>query len=296
MTTKLPTFVIVDDSATTRAIITRVIRMTGLPIGSLVEAANGQDALNLMQNCPVSLVLADLNMPVMDGIEMIAEMRRRDKLKKTPVIVISAQPDPDQIEKLHRSGVNKYLAKPFTPEAVREAIESVMSLIEHEAPSEEPMLAPGVSGPINLNLAEALAEALETMAFMCPELSETAEWDATEEVRLARVGFRGERFKGSLSLSAPRGFGVAVARNCAMNDAEAQADDALKELTNVTCGLFLRKRIGGGTGFVLTPPMIDSANKACGCAGESDCVSIKAEGFLVAAHVTPEAMLVDAMN
>lgn len=284
MTQTLPTVLIVDDSATTRSMITRVIRMTGVPVGSLVEASNGREAMEVMQNSTIHLVLADLNMPVMDGIAMIAEMRQNDRLKAIPIVVISAQPDEEQIERLKNAGVRGYLPKPFTPEGVREIIGPVLMEIEQASA----VVSPAPDEVFNLNLAEALAEALETMAFISPEMAEGVELIAPEELRVARVAFSGHGFQGSMSLSAPHGFGIAVARSCAVNDAEGQADDALKELANVTCGLFLRKRLGGAKGFVLEPPVLGTGLRALTVSGESDCVTLKAEGFVVAAHVTPE--------
>ena len=280
MNTSLPTILIVDDSATTRAFIKRVITLTDLPIGTLTEAADGRAALQIMQSTPISIVLADLNMPVMDGIEMIAEMRTLPGLRDIPVVVISAQPDPEQIERLKASGVVAYLAKPFTPEDVRKTIEPLLGEPAHAA-------AHAPAAVVNVSLAEALAEALETMAFFSMELVDPAAPRPAEEIRKARVQFQGKDFRGSLSLSAPKSFGVAVARNCAVVEPESQSDDALKELTNVTCGLFLRKRVGGATGFVMGAPDV-STEAAMGTTDESDSVTVSAEGFIVAAHVTPQ--------
>lgn len=117
---------IVDDSATIRAMIKRIIRMTGLEIGDLHEAANGRIALDILSNTPVDLILADLNMPEMDGFEMTRRIHADPKLKAIPIIVISANPSAEDFAKLEH--VNGFLGKPFTPESIRDAINKALEV------------------------------------------------------------------------------------------------------------------------------------------------------------------------
>lgn len=117
---------IVDDSATTRAMIRRTIQLAEVPVENLFEAHNGKAALELMDCVRVDLVLADLNMPEMSGVEMTHQMRQCDTTKTTPVIVISAEPSVDRLEQLKQDGVQGYIRKPFTPEAVRNAISGTL--------------------------------------------------------------------------------------------------------------------------------------------------------------------------
>jgi two-component system, chemotaxis family, chemotaxis protein CheY len=127
---------IVDDSATTRAIIKRIIRMTDLPVEELYEAVDGAAALSLLATTRVDVVLADLNMPVMNGVELIRRMRADATLRDIPVIVISAQPDAQRIAQLQRDGVRGYLAKPFTAERLRDLISPIFDTlfagVEHD--------------------------------------------------------------------------------------------------------------------------------------------------------------------
>jgi len=111
---------IVDDSATTRAMVKRTIRMAGLPVLEIQDASNGKAALEMLQSAPVNLILADLNMPEMDGFEMIRRLRASDTLKRIPIVVLSASPSAEAFARLEH--VNGFLAKPFTPEAVRDVI------------------------------------------------------------------------------------------------------------------------------------------------------------------------------
>ncbi|HMB94704.1 MAG TPA: response regulator [Tepidisphaeraceae bacterium] len=117
---------IVDDSATTRAMIKRTIRMTNLPIGQLYESPNGKIALELLATTPVDLILADLNMPEMDGFEMTRRIRSNDATKNIPVIVVSASPNAEDFARVeHASGC---ITKPFTPEGIRQSIERALEV------------------------------------------------------------------------------------------------------------------------------------------------------------------------
>ena len=114
------TILIVDDSATTRAMIKRTIRMAEIPVAQLHEASNGKAALDLLATAPVDLILLDLNMPEMNGFELTRRLRADERTCRIPVIIVSASPDAEKFAGLER--VDGYLSKPFTPEAVREVI------------------------------------------------------------------------------------------------------------------------------------------------------------------------------
>jgi two-component system chemotaxis response regulator CheY len=116
---------IVDDSATTRALIKRVISMCGIEVGRIDEAGNGKAALERLAAAPSDLVLADLNMPEMDGVEMAGRILADPRLRHIPVIVISAEPQRERLEQLKRQGIRGYLRKPFTPESIRDVITGI---------------------------------------------------------------------------------------------------------------------------------------------------------------------------
>lgn len=111
---------IVDDSPVMRKMISRALGMSGLALGSVHQAGDGAAALAVLCTQPVKLVFADINMPVMDGYELIASMRSSAMLRAVPVVVISTERSEASLEKLERMGVQGYLPKPFTPEALRD--------------------------------------------------------------------------------------------------------------------------------------------------------------------------------
>ena len=123
----------VDDSKVTRMMIKRTIQLTGLPTGTVDEAENGEAGLQKMQaNSNYDLIVADINMPVMTGIEMITAMQQNDTLSKTPVVVISTEGSTTRIEELRALGVVGYIRKPFTPESVRDVLKQVLGDWEDE--------------------------------------------------------------------------------------------------------------------------------------------------------------------
>jgi len=117
---------IVDDSSLTRKAIRRIIDMLDLDTENILEAGNGARALEILGQTRVDLVLADLNMPVMDGIEMIYHMRGSEDTKGIPVVIVSTESSQTRIEKLLSDNVKDYLHKPFKPEDFKEVIENAI--------------------------------------------------------------------------------------------------------------------------------------------------------------------------
>jgi two-component system chemotaxis response regulator CheY len=106
--------------------IKRTITLAELPVANLFEAADGKAALEVMQRGQVDLVLADLNMPGMGGIEMTRIMRSSDATRSIPVIVVSADPNAHRLDDLQNQGIQGYVRKPFTPENVRYVVTQVL--------------------------------------------------------------------------------------------------------------------------------------------------------------------------
>lgn len=121
---------VVDDSKTIRSIIIKTLRLTALEIGEIIEAANGREALDCLENNWVDLVLSDLNMPVMSGVEMVNSMAENGLLKDIPVVVISTDGSATRIEELKEKGIREYIRKPFTPESIGKIIDKVLGVID----------------------------------------------------------------------------------------------------------------------------------------------------------------------
>jgi len=117
---------IVDDSQTVRSVIAKTLRLAELPIGELLEASNGAEALELLGAHWVDLVFSDINMPVMGGMELIDRMRDDETHASTPVIVVSTEGSTTRIEELKAKNIDAYIRKPFSPEQLREVVDQVL--------------------------------------------------------------------------------------------------------------------------------------------------------------------------
>jgi two-component system chemotaxis response regulator CheY len=114
---------IVDDSPAMRSFVRRVLDLSGLETECCLQASNGHEALDLMDNNRVDLVLTDINMPVMDGEQLLRRMSVNEILRTIPVVVISTDSTECRIQKMMTLGAKGYVAKPFTPEILRDRLE-----------------------------------------------------------------------------------------------------------------------------------------------------------------------------
>ena len=112
---------VIDDSSVARKMIAKTLRLTGLDVGNIHEAADGQEGLDVLEHQWVDLVMCDLNMPVMNGEEMIAHMRANVAWADIPVIVISTEGSQTRIDRLKHDGA-RFIHKPFAPEAIRDLV------------------------------------------------------------------------------------------------------------------------------------------------------------------------------
>ena len=122
---------VVDDSAVMRAMITRVVRMCGVPLGEFYEAGNGEEGLRAVREHWVDLVLLDVNMPVMNGEEMLRRLRADPETASLPVIVVSTESSDTRVHALEELGV-AFVHKPFAPETLRDIILRVTGVTPDE--------------------------------------------------------------------------------------------------------------------------------------------------------------------
>ena len=119
---------IVDDSSTIRGIIKKTLRQTDLPLGEVLEAGTGREGLAQMRAHWVDLVLADLNMPDMNGQQMIEAMGQDPLLAKLPVVVVSSEGNATVLEALAARGVRDVVRKPFEPVLLRLIIQKALGV------------------------------------------------------------------------------------------------------------------------------------------------------------------------
>lgn len=117
---------VVDDSLPMRAIIKKVIKVSGFNVGQIFEAGNGKEALEIVKNEWLDLVLTDYNMPVMNGLELVSEMKRDELYKDIPVVMITTEGSREMVDEFMEKGATDYIKKPFTPEMVRTKLNNIM--------------------------------------------------------------------------------------------------------------------------------------------------------------------------
>lgn len=120
---------IVDDSSVMRKIVERSLRQAGLCIGRVLEAANGAEALAAVQNNKVDIILCDINMPVMDGLEFVRQLAGVENARGVPVVMITTEGSEGHVVEALSAGARGYIRKPFTPDQLKDHILPV--LVEH---------------------------------------------------------------------------------------------------------------------------------------------------------------------
>ncbi|HWG97429.1 MAG TPA: chemotaxis response regulator CheY [Nitrospira sp.] len=111
---------VVDDMVTMRRIVKNILKQLGFV--NVEEAENGQEALQKLQADTYGFVVSDWNMPVMTGIDMLRAIRVDEKLKTTPVLMVTAEAQQSNLVEAVQAGVSNYIVKPFTAETLQEKI------------------------------------------------------------------------------------------------------------------------------------------------------------------------------
>jgi len=119
---------IVDDSSVMRKIVERSLRQAGIDMNSVLEAGNGAEALSILADNQMDLILCDINMPVMDGLEFVKQLSGVENAKSVPVVMIATEGSESHVVQALSAGARGYIRKPFTPEQVREHVLPVLGV------------------------------------------------------------------------------------------------------------------------------------------------------------------------
>ncbi|AQU84607.1 MAG: chemotaxis response regulator CheY [Halomonas sp.] len=123
MADKSMSFLVVDDFPTMRRIVRSLLKELGFT--NVDEAEDGQDALNKLRAGSFEFVVSDWNMPNMDGLEMLKEIRQDDALKGLPVLMVTAEAKKENIIAAAQAGANGYVVKPFTAATLEEKLNKI---------------------------------------------------------------------------------------------------------------------------------------------------------------------------
>ncbi|MFY9660018.1 MAG: response regulator [Terriglobales bacterium] len=117
---------IVDDSSVMRKIVERSLRQAGIELTQVLEAGNGAEALCVLKENRVELILCDINMPVMDGLEFIKQLSSVENAKGVPVVMITTEGSEAHVVQALSCGARGYIRKPFTPDQVKEHVVPIL--------------------------------------------------------------------------------------------------------------------------------------------------------------------------
>ena len=120
-----PNILIVDDSKMMRAMIRRVTAVAGVAIGDVFEAANGQEALAILEQHDVQCLFTDINMPVMTGTELLRAMQARSEWRNIVRVIISTDGSDSRRSEAQELNVQMYVEKPFRPEVMRDVLSTL---------------------------------------------------------------------------------------------------------------------------------------------------------------------------
>jgi two-component system chemotaxis response regulator CheY len=113
---------IVDDSAAIRKILQRVLGQANVPITQVFEAGDGCEALSVMRANKIGLVLSDINMPNMDGLQFLSSVRAVEEWRSVPVVMITTEGSHSRVMEAVQLGASGYVRKPFTPDQIKEKL------------------------------------------------------------------------------------------------------------------------------------------------------------------------------
>ena len=118
---------IVDDSAAIRKILQCVLRQAEIPLGEVFEAADGLEALQILETQKVNLVLVDINMPNMDGLQLLRKLKEEEQWKDLPVVMVTNEGGQAKVIAAAELGAAGYIRKPFTADQIRHTLATFLS-------------------------------------------------------------------------------------------------------------------------------------------------------------------------
>lgn len=117
---------IVDDSQTMRTVIKKTVGLSGFEIGGCWEAGDGLEALAVLDQQWVDIILTDLNMPGMNGLELVKALKQQEATRHIPVVLITTEGSESRVQEAYALGIEGYIQKPFYPETIRDVLNGIM--------------------------------------------------------------------------------------------------------------------------------------------------------------------------
>jgi two-component system, chemotaxis family, chemotaxis protein CheY len=122
---------IVDDSNSMRAVIKKIVTISGFQMDLCAEAGNGREAMEVLAKNWVDVIISDINMPEVNGLELLDLLRKNETLKEIPVIMITTEGSSERIKEAFNRGAKGFIKKPFLPEDIRKILYQVIGVSEN---------------------------------------------------------------------------------------------------------------------------------------------------------------------
>jgi len=247
---------IVDDSSVMRKIVERSIRQAGIDLVQVMEAGNDAEALGIVKDCAVDLILCDINMPVMDGLEFVKQLQAMEVAKRAPVVMITTEGSESHVVQALSFGAKGYIRKPFTPDQVKEHVIPVLERHTHETSNGRFHCR---TGPRDVATFAATGGRGSIRDHACAKLEPlTGAQSVPASEITAMVGWAGQ-LCGVMTLRctidtakviAAKMFGIAP------DQANQQVWDAIGEICNMVAGNFKNKLTGLSDKYMLSVPTV----------------------------------------
>ena len=117
---------VADDSETMRAVVKKAVEMAGVPVGEFHEAVNGKEALEILAEQWIDVILSDINMPEMGGMDLLKEINANEDFKRIPLIFVTTESSDARMDEAKKLGVAGYIKKPFVPETIKKILYEVL--------------------------------------------------------------------------------------------------------------------------------------------------------------------------
>lgn len=122
---------IVDDSNAMRAVIKKILTISGFKMDQCLEAGNGKEALDILSEKWVDVIVSDINMPEMNGLELLEQLKKNETYKEIPVIMITTEGSSERMQEAFKRGASGFIKKPFLPEEIKKILYDVIGVSEN---------------------------------------------------------------------------------------------------------------------------------------------------------------------
>ena len=122
---------IVDDSNSMRAVIKKIVTISGFKMDKCLEANNGKEAMDLLSTNWIDIIISDINMPEVNGLELLDQLKKNDTLKEIPVIMITTEGSSERMQEAFKRGAKGFVKKPFLPDEIKKVLYDVIGVGEN---------------------------------------------------------------------------------------------------------------------------------------------------------------------